>query len=178
MLCDPRLCDMAIPLFTPDMKAAAVQAFRDEYSLNWAPVASADSTPTPSPDASPENPAPRDGSLGSFMASMEHLLEAPPPSTSTGATAPLDELDEYLREAVPKEQDLLDWWSVNERRFPNVAKMAQQFLAVPASSVSVERLFSLAGRLYGDLRQAMNDGTVTLEERMWAKINTDSNTEI
>jgi len=28
-----------------------------------------------------------------------------------------------------------------------------------------------AGRLYSDLRQRMNDGT--LEERMWAKVNMD-----
>ena len=50
----------------------------------------------------------------------------------------------------------------NEDRFPNVARMAAQYLACPASSATVERFFSLAGRLL--------DKT-TLEDRMWAKIN-------
>ena len=34
-------------------------------------------------------------------------------------------------------------------------------------------MFSLAGRLFSDLRQSMHDGT--LEERIWAKRNRDSN---
>ena len=40
---------------------------------------------------------------------------------------------------------------------------------VPATSASAERVFSLAGRLYSDMRQAMKDGT--LGTRMWAKVN-------
>ena len=44
-----------------------------------------------------------------------------------------------------------------------------QYLGCPATSASAERVFSLAGRLYNDLRQNMTD--LTLEERMWAKVN-------
>ena len=50
-----------------------------------------------------------------------------------------------------------------------LARMAQQFLAVPATSASAARVFSLAGRIFSDLTQNQND--TTLEERMWAKIN-------
>ena len=50
-----------------------------------------------------------------------------------------------------------------------LARMAQQFLAVPATSASAARVFSLAGRIFSDLTQHQND--TTLEERMWAKIN-------
>ena len=50
-----------------------------------------------------------------------------------------------------------------------LARMAQQFLAVPATSASAERVFSLAGRIFSDLTQHQND--TTLEERMWARIN-------
>ena len=63
----------------------------------------------------------------------------------------------------------LDWWARNEHRFPHLALMTRQYLGCPASSASAERMFSLAGRLFSDLRQSMNDGT--LEKRMWAKIN-------
>ena len=66
--------------------------------------------------------------------------------------------------------DILEWWGENEERFPNLARMAAQYLGVPASSAAAERVFSISGRIYGDLSQNMN--AVTLEERMFAKINT------
>ena len=44
-----------------------------------------------------------------------------------------------------------------------------QHLSVPATSASAERIFSLAGRLYGDLTHNLSE--TNLEERMWAKIN-------
>ena len=67
----------------------------------------------------------------------------------------------------------LDWWARNEHRFPHLALMTRQYLGCPASSSSAERVFSLAGHLFSDLRQSMHDGT--LEERIWAKHNRDSN---
>ena len=49
--------------------------------------------------------------------------------------------------------------------------MAMQYLAVPATSTGVERTFSSAGRVFGDLRQGMKDGL--LEAILFAKANTD-----
>ena len=57
----------------------------------------------------------------------------------------------------------------NESQYPNLARMAQQYLGCPATSASAERVFSLAGRLYNGLRQNMTD--LSLEEGMWAKVN-------
>ena len=114
-----------------------------------------------------------------------HLVSplASPGSTATSPTlAPIKaEVDEYLAttstsafvEAAPMWDKPLDWWARNEHRFPHLALMARQYLGCPASAASAERVFSLAGRLFSDLRQSMNDGT--LEKRMWAKINRDSN---
>ena len=56
-----------------------------------------------------------------------------------------------------------------ESEYPHLSKMARQYLGVPATSASAERLFSIAGRVYDDLRQNTDDGV--LEERMWARIN-------
>ena len=84
-------------------------------------------------------------------------------TTSTGAFV----------EAAPIWDKSLDWWARNEHRFPHLALMVRQYLGCPASAASAERVFSLAGRLFSDLRQSMYDGT--LEKRMWAKINPDSN---
>ena len=69
------------------------------------------------------------------------------------------------------ETDILEWWASNEKEFPNLSIMARQYLGVPATSASAERLFSIAGRVYDDLRQRMTPEM--LEERMWAKINSE-----
>ena len=111
------------------------------------------------------------------MSSMSHLVSplASPGSTATSPTpAPIKaEVDEFLAttstgafvEAAPMWDMPLDW-ARNEHRFPHLALMARQYLGCPASTASAERVFSLAGRLFSDLRQSMNDGT--LEKQLWA----------
>jgi hypothetical protein len=48
--------------------------------------------------------------------------------------------------------------------------MARQYLGCPASSASVERIFSVAGQFFDDhLRRKLDDKK--LEEIMWAAIN-------
>ena len=89
---------------------------------------------------------------------------------SPPSAPPLSEAEKYLQ--IPPVQvdiDLLQWWAEHEEVGSHLSCMAHQFLGCPATSASAERVFSLAGRLYGDLTQAMND--VSLEERMWAKVN-------
>ncbi len=65
--------------------------------------------------------------------------------------------------------DVSQWRGMNEDRFLNVARMAAQHLACPASSATVERFFSLAGRLLDKRTAAMKEST--LEDRMWTKLN-------
>jgi len=55
----------------------------------------------------------------------------------------LAELLDYL--SLPQEDfecDILDWWASREGRFPNLSRMARQYLGVLASSAAVERLCS------------------------------------
>jgi len=47
--------------------------------------------------------------------------------------------------------------------------MARQYLGVPATYASAERLFSIANRTFDDLRQTMKGDM--LEMVMWARIN-------
>ena len=54
------------------------------------------------------------------------------------------EIDLYLSADSSTDQ-VLSWWKQNCGVFPNVAKLAQQYLCVPASSVPSERVFSLCG---------------------------------
>ena len=45
----------------------------------------------------------------------------------------------------------LAWWKAKESKWPMLAKMVKQYLAAPASSAGVERVFSAAGKMHGDL---------------------------
>ena len=92
-------------------------------------------------------------------------------TTEDKAKPEVDELEEYL--AMPLEDTdivLLDWWKNHRYRFPKLAKMAKQYLAAPASTAGVERVFSAAGRMHSDLRKSMKDST--LEHSLFARFNT------
>jgi hypothetical protein len=47
----------------------------------------------------------------------------------------------------PEIPTCLGWWQQNHRLFPNMAMMARDILAVPASRCAVEQQFSVSGRL-------------------------------
>ena len=49
--------------------------------------------------------------------------------------------------------------------------MAKQFLASPALTAGVERVFSAAGKMYGDLQKSAKD--TTLEASLFASQNTE-----
>ena len=60
------------------------------------------------------------------------------PSSVNGET----ELNAYMRvQQVAKDTDPLTWWKQHQQEFPRLARMTRQYLAVPASSSSPERLF-------------------------------------
>ena len=67
--------------------------------------------------------------------------------------------------------DILKWWRAREEKWPALAKMVKQYFAAPASSAGVERVFSAAGKMHGDLQKAAKDST--LEHSLFAAFNTD-----
>ena len=71
------------------------------------------------------------------------------PSSVNGET----EFNTYMRvQEVVNDTDPLMWWKQHQEEFPRLARMARQYLAVPASSASPERLFSSVGLVKSDLR--------------------------
>ena len=86
------------------------------------------------------------------------------PSSVNGET----ELNAYMRvQQVANDTDPLMWWKQHQQEFPRLARMVRQYLTVPASSASPERLFSSVGLVKSDLRGSLLD--TTLIDVMWAK---------
>lgn len=73
----------------------------------------------------------------------------------------LYEVRQYLDEPVAsRNTDILEWWKNNDQ-FLSLTKMARDFLAVPATSVASEQMFSCAGRIVDDYRTSLDPETVT-----------------
>ena len=86
------------------------------------------------------------------------------------AAAAQNELEEYLKlEQVSSKVNPCDWWKEKKDVFPNLEVMARQYLGAPASSASVERLFSSVGVAFSDKRKSAH--SATLESIMFAREN-------
>lgn len=90
----------------------------------------------------------------------------------------IDELDRYLADSLIPTEDPLEWWKMNRRVYPNLAKLAISvhlamgmscwtfFLLTSmltffvASSVSVERTFSRGRILISHLRNQLRSNTI------------------
>ena len=78
------------------------------------------------------------------------------------------ELNAYTRvHQVSLDTAPLMWWKQHVQEFPRLARMARQYLAVPATSASPERLFRVAGLVKSDWRGSLLN--TTLIAMMWAK---------
>ena len=70
---------------------------------------------------------------------------------------------------LPLEADPLSFWRENESRFPNIAKLARKYLAIPASSAPSERVFSYAKLIQN--RQRWSLTPMHLEQAIFLKQN-------
>jgi hypothetical protein len=62
-------------------------------------------------------------------------------------------------------------FKAHQESFPTIAKMARDFLAIPATSVSVERTFSKSRHICTDLRSSLKEETITkaLMTKVWIR---------
>ena len=68
---------------------------------------------------------------------------------------------------LESEQDAMLWWQEHREEFPNLEVMARQYLGCPATSASVERLFSKVGIAFSAKRKSSE--AETLESIMFAQ---------
>jgi hypothetical protein len=59
------------------------------------------------------------------------------------------------------DDDPLAWWKLHEHQFPHIAKIARKCLAIPATSASSERVFSVAGLIVTKLRNRLDSSVVS-----------------
>ncbi|GJY68507.1 zinc finger BED domain-containing protein RICESLEEPER 2 [Tanacetum coccineum] len=118
--------------------------------------------------------------------SMQH--EATSPShgdndfyngNDTSSIEPETELQRYLKE--PKVElrkgqifDILQWWKVNGPRFPIVARMARDILAIQISIVASKSAFSTGGRVLDPYRTSLS--TKIVEALICTAFNVSENT--
>ena len=73
-----------------------------------------------------------------------------------------NEFKEYCSQTCSNEDtEPLTWWKENEKLFPNLARMARDYLAIPGTSASSERAFSAGRHLVTDFRCSLDHTTVT-----------------
>jgi len=73
------------------------------------------------------------------------------------------EMDSYMSAPPPHgSTEVLDWWKVQAERYPTLAAVARTALAVPATSVPVERFFSQGGNIVTNKRAALSPERVAM----------------
>ena len=79
-----------------------------------------------------------------------------------------------LESALPLDCDPLIWWMQHEGAYPNISKVARQFLCIPGTSVSAERVFSTAGDIVTAQRSVLKaqnvDQLVFLQKNLKGKL--------
>ncbi|KAL4570763.1 hypothetical protein LXL04_026425 [Taraxacum kok-saghyz] len=84
-------------------------------------------------------------------------------SARTAITRERRKLDWYLSEqceSLDNKFDLLGWWKKNQAKFPVLASVARDILAIPASTVASESSFSTGGRILDAFRSSLTPTTV------------------
>ncbi|CAN1336549.1 Zinc finger BED domain-containing protein RICESLEEPER 2, partial [Linum perenne] len=74
-----------------------------------------------------------------------------------------NELDSYLEDNVLRRSDdfdILNWWKANSTKYPTLALIARDILAIPVSTVASESAFSAGGRLISTQRSRLHIKTV------------------
>jgi hypothetical protein len=72
-----------------------------------------------------------------------------------------DELEAHLTSpVVHRETDVLQWWKLHEAEFPHLSRMARDYMAIPATSVPVERAFSMGASLISKQRSSLAPETI------------------
>ncbi|KAH9674252.1 Iron-sulfur cluster co-chaperone protein HscB-like [Citrus sinensis] len=74
-----------------------------------------------------------------------------------------DELDSYLDEKVISRMEdfnILSWWKTNANRYPTLARIARDILAIPITTVASESAFNTSGRVVSSYHNKLHPSTL------------------
>ena len=96
-------------------------------------------------------------------------------SELNGEQVNMDEVTNFFQfTSIPDTSaDPLDWWKAAESRFPTIAQMARDYLAIQATSVACESTFSESGQLITSRRACMSEENIEASMlcRNWMRSN-------
>ncbi|KZR96742.1 Uncharacterized protein APZ42_008746, partial [Daphnia magna] len=121
----------------------AVRTEIEKFYREYAPQSS-DTERQPTQDQTEEIVGPTQPKRKSC--SLYSTVIEPRRSSSVGSSKALEELEIYLNEPTLPMEDVrpLEFWRLNSHRFPVLSPIARDIFGIPASSGSVERVFSTA----------------------------------
>ena len=160
------------------MRRDAKKWLREEFNKNYkgkVPTAAAGTaTPAHAAAAGPSRHVKRrKTSASSFFTYSDEDASGDEGEAEENETVEIeDELKAYLELPQLKcktEQEAIDWWVEKTKRFPNLSAMARQYLGCPATSATVERLFSRVGIAFSAKRKRSDPATVA--DLMFANAN-------
>jgi hypothetical protein len=70
------------------------------------------------------------------------------------------ELGAYLAGGVAAHEDILEWWKRHADAYPCLARIARDYLAIPATSAPAERVFSGGADLIAEKRGSLSEDTI------------------
>lgn len=84
-------------------------------------------------------------------------------SCRTSSTEAVVETDQYFKEKnIPRSGDAIEWWKNKTGQYRKMAVLAKKYLAIPATSVPSERVFSKAGELVSAKRSRLKAKNVDM----------------
>lgn len=158
----------------------------NNYVENWAPKVE---KPKEVDQAKNDEPSPKRRKTGFLDSDSDEeedddaLADLDSDADATGESPKqAAEVEDHRREEVMKylalpqvphseDFDLLTWWKKHQSLFPHLALMARQYLALPASSAGVERLFSAAGEMHDKKRKRTSEKSLSMMLNI--KVNAD-----
>ncbi len=145
-------------------KSAAIKLLKDTYNLEKQIIAAMDDVqilsdsqnqvPQDSRESTSGSPSqervPKPKKMNLFERLRQHRAAV------ASRDKVIDEIEHYLASAtISEKENSLSFWRHNEDRFPILSKLALKYLSMPATSASVERLFSVGGSIISSRRSSM-----------------------
>ena len=133
-------------------RLASRRRFVDEYDKQGE---NTESTPNPSTIQRPSTSKHPRTSIAGDEAYVEALF-------NRSAKRRRNDFDRYI--AVPNDPGIVDslsWWRENRVNYPNLALMARDALSVPVSGCTIERVFSISGRIAIWQRNRLSADTIS-----------------